>query len=109
MENFNHGKHFGLYSVMGLRHPDSLAISAHGAFVVAKMSEKEDKHRICVYHAGIQFPGLCPSDQMLEQQIAKLIEEGWKWMTLGEVIVCCGGMSHPGPDEPFWRHRYFTE
>jgi hypothetical protein len=108
MERFNHGEHFGVYSVIGLRHPDSLAISAHGAFVAAKLTAGE-LTRICVFHAGIQFPAVCPSDVMLEQQITKLVEEGWIWMTLSEVCVCCCGMSHPGPDEPFWRHRYYVE
>ena len=108
MEHFNNCVNFGIFSVIGLRHPESLAISAHGAFVVAKVNDQEIS-RICVFHNGIQFPALCPSNVMLAQQISKLVEEGWIRMTKDELNVCCYGRSHPGPDEPFWQHRSFID
>jgi hypothetical protein len=40
---------------------------------------------------------------MLEKQVAKLLEEGWKWMTPSDLYLCCCGMSFPGPDQPFWK------
>lgn len=107
MEQWNCGKRFGVDFVVGLRHPDSLAISAHGAFVAAKPSS-HDIIRVCTFHTGLQFPALCPSDVMLERQVTKLLDEGWKWMTANEVYVCCCGMSHPGPDEPFWKMDELT-
>lgn len=105
MERFNcGGTRFGVDFVIGLYHPESLAISAHGAFVAVKIN---DQIRTCTFHAGIQFPALCPSNTMLEHQVSKLVNEGWKWMTPNDIYVCCCGMALPGSNEPFWTMEYY--
>lgn len=99
-KQYNCGDKFGVEFVMGLYHPDSDAISADGSYVVAKLSG-EDMMRMCTFYKGVSFPSRCTSDD-IKRQVTKLVEEGWKWMTPSNVYVCCCGMSHPGPDEPFW-------
>ena len=99
-QQFNCGERFGVKFVIGLYHPKSVALSAHGAYVVAKL-HGENMMRMCTFHDGISFPALCICDDV-KRQVLKLLEEGWKWMSPSDVYVCCCGMSHPGPDEPFW-------
>jgi hypothetical protein len=100
-KQFNCGEQFGEDIIIGLYHPESEAIAAHGAFVATKLPN-EEMIRVCTFHTGIQFPALCPSEFMLEKQVTKLLEEGWQWMTSKELYVCCCGMSFPGQDQPFW-------
>lgn len=95
----NHGSSMDLDMLVGLRHKDTHAISAHGAFIAAR--GPNTVITTCVLFDGVQFLSCCSKNE-LDSQIQNLLDRRWVWMTKDDVTVACFGMGTPGADQPFW-------
>lgn len=96
----NHGGHFDLKLLIGLRHTDTRYMSAHGVFVAATMDDLVVK--TCVMFDGAQIVSSTCSMAALEIQLSHLLDRDWTWMAESDISVACHGMGTPGVGQPFW-------
>lgn len=98
LEAYNHGPRFKINLLIGLRHPESEQLSAHGAFVVAQLTG-EGFVRTCSFYDGAEITSTC-SPTALDDTITYLLHRRWVWMGQSDIMVACHGMSLPCI--PFW-------
>lgn len=97
----NVGNKFGLLFLAGVRHPDTIPISAHGCFLIAiKQNEINDKALVCTFFDGYSFISVHPKHTAFNIFDELIQERNWKNMEEHDIYVSCHGMGNP--KIPFW-------